>query len=327
MTDRFSIHGCEVAVETCHAWLGALAAQGLERMPPTSDRPAGKIEVLLDEGPRQARDGRVTLERSFPLEKGFVKTTAAVWTDRDHLTVIEFGAWATATIDHESRRIAVRVHDRAFVCGQYDPLYTSSVLFKSLLLELLPGFGILPLHAGMCALGRAGVVVCGPPRSGKTRVVCALVAGGAAFMADELGFVLTRVADGPALGAFPIRAKIDPRHARDMVAAGFWPLARGHAGAIVAEPPEPGRTCQRVAPAVLLLVDPQADASSPTAVEAFEAAAWLLTYRTSFTDRHRAAELEGMTALAEKVRAVRIGTALALGPARALLEVVERAAS
>lgn len=53
--------------------------------------------------------------------------------------------------------------------------------------------GLIQVHAGAVAINGAGVLICGPPGSGKTSLVVGLAGHGASVLSDEVGLLKTGV--------------------------------------------------------------------------------------------------------------------------------------
>lgn len=83
------------------------------------------------------------------------------------------------------------------------------------------------LHAGAVSLGHEALVLAGDTGCGKTTLTLGLVNAGCAFLADDLTPLL---ADGPRVGAYPVRMNLKP---------GSWDLDEVRAQGLDASAPRP----------------------------------------------------------------------------------------
>jgi len=310
---RWDLHGVSVQATAADGFLRQVIAEGMESLPrsPAAGQQRSCEYRATFSAKVPDRAGWALLGQ-VPMVKGKVVLPLVIRTasDPDRLA-IDYGGRASAHIDYESRQIEVAVHDPRYFQAYYDPLYTSSVLFKSLLLEVLPEHGTYPLHAGMCELGGSGVIVCGEPGTGKTLLVLVLTQRGFGYLSDELGFITAGAGPIECL-AFPIRGRLRlPTGATAPVLPDEAMVERTNGQAVFAPARLPGRLATRAIPRILLNVTGTTEgASRLTACDALDALQALTLYEVYYGDRHKSSQFTICADLAGQVSAydVLVGT-------------------
>lgn len=306
----FNLHGIGIEVEASEGLMSEVATEGMDYFYEQSNATEPHCALSLSEGPATAPTAGGEWEplSSLDLEKGRISLRLKTWQHREgrDQLLIDFESKATALIDYPDKRIEVVVHDADFFRSCYDPLYTSSVLFKSLLLELLPCWDVFPLHAGMCSAGGSGVVICGEPGAGKSLLLLLLCSNGFSFMSDELG-MLKREGDGLIdLLSFPIRAKLW----RNPVALAHLKPGEPLVGLsqyddkFIYSPIEAALTISdRSRGRIILVVTGITEGDAKISLlDGFEAAQWLLMYDVYYSSRHQAEQFSICADLANQSR-------------------------
>ncbi len=329
MKMQFEIHGGRIAVDAEDGFLADLVNEGLTAFR-CADFIVPWLSISLSTEYRlpQIDSCCAPRWREFNLSKGRINLLLRTLEDEanDRL-LIDFSGLATALISYRGPRIDIVVHDLDWFRTHYDPLYTSSVLFKSLILEALPLAGIFPLHAGMCAFEKAGIIIAGEPLMGKTSLLLALCRTGASLLADELG-LLSDGSTGPELLAFPIRCKLH-RHdgpiwnwLADLPASAR--VSDSEADLAVFDPYAAGLTVGERAQARLLLeMCDCGTAGSIEPIDEIETAVALTMYNVFYGERHTSAHFDYAASLASKLQGYRV--VLGRDPIRVAKEILDLA--
>jgi len=307
---NWDLHGVTVQAEVADDFLRQLCMEGMELVPRATAGERGRTCEF-----RAAIDAQVPDRASWALadrlclSKGKVVLPLEIRTaSKPERLTVDYASRASAQIDYEDCRIELTVHDLGYFQAHYDPLYSSSVLFKSLLLEVLPEYGVYPLHAGMCELGDAGLIVCGEPGVGKTLLILLLSQRGFGYMSDELGF-LRRAVDGSVESlAFPIRGRLRLPNGlgpASPVLPGPAIVARTDDGQAVFSPALlSARGMSRTVPRILINVAGTSEGPSQLTPSDDLAAMQALTlYDVYYGDRHARSQFAICADLADQVQA------------------------
>lgn len=289
------------------AELAALCLAGTDHLaPPAPGAPECEIRLASAEAPDPDALSDLELSRTLPIAKGPIRLEARVYRRRrDDALVVSLGEAATSTVDHATGRVSVLIHDEGFFLRRADPLYTSSVLFKSFLLELLPTRGLYPVHVGACRRDDVCVLIGGEPGAGTSSCLLALLERGFGYLGDELTF-LRRDATGVTVVGFPIHGKVrGAAGARIPVAA-----RRGVSdGAVVFDPSMAAATAYPEGTLTHVLTVRPGRGTGAARVEvsdAMTALETLLRYDVFYGTRHHLGQLEAASTACETATRIEV---------------------
>lgn len=301
----WDLHGVHITAESTDAFLTTVLTGGMDDVPGPTGRAARRCTVRAWPLARESLTDDTTWHkpRRLQIDKGRLSMQVDVATSQCGTRLrVDYAGRATAFVDYERLQIELAVHDPGYFQRHFDPLYTSSVLFKSLLLEVLPECGIMPLHAGMCAVDGAAIIVCGAPGVGKTSLLLALTCNGFSYLSDELGFVRAD-ADGRIYAlSFPIFGKVAGPMARRVPDAAV--VARPDPGVVVFTPTHlPVARCRSAPAAAVVRVTGSTDGRSELSeCSELDTLAALLEYDVYYGERHSSAQFEQCAELAAQSR-------------------------